>query len=135
MTRLQLERIHYLNNEIRIYEKRLIRLRASLGNSGVSYTDMPKSTEVKDLDAERLIEALDLEQKIEEHLNEIKRVRNEIYAFMRDIEDPCIRLIIGLRCIGLKTWDKIADTLGGGNSADGVRKLYVRYLESHLDPD
>lgn len=133
MTRLQLERIFYLQTEIKMWEKKLLRLRASLGLSGVTYSDMPKATEVKDIDTERLLEALEVEQRIADYLEEIKNVRNEIYAFMRDIQDPCIRLIIGMRCIGLKTWDSIADALGGGNTADGVRKAYVRYLESHLD--
>lgn len=132
MTRLQLERIYYLQAEIRLWEKRLQKLRASLGLSGVTYSDMPKATEIKDIDTERLLEALEIEQRIKDYLAEIKAVRGEIYAFMREIEDPCIRLIIGMRCIGLKTWDSIADALGGGNTADGVRKIYTRYLETHL---
>lgn len=63
-----------------------------------------------------------LELKILKNLNEIE-------AFIAGITDSHVRRIINLRIIEKNTWGKIAEKIGGGNSEDGVKKIFYRFME------
>lgn len=62
---------------------------------------------------------------------EQKRIRGEVEKFIDDIEDPVIRLILYERIIRGRSWQSVANILGGGNTADGVRMKQKRYFR-HL---
>ncbi len=64
----------------------------------------------------------DLEIKI---LNSI----NEIELFISNINDSHIRRIINLRIIKKFSWGKVAETIGGGNTEDSVKKIFYRFME------
>lgn len=63
-----------------------------------------------------------LELKILKNLNEIE-------AFIAGITDSHVRRIINLRIIEKNTWGKIAEKIGGGNTEDGVKKIFYRFME------
>ena len=65
---------------------------------------------------------LDLEIKI---LNSI----NEIESFISKINDSHVRRIINLRIIKKFSWEKVAKTIGGGNTEDSVKKIFYRFIE------
>ena len=54
-----------------------------------------------------------------------------IDKFIADIPDLQTRHIFKLRFCGGFTWAWIANAIGGGNTADGVKKRCYRYLDSH----
>lgn len=72
-------------------------------------------------------------------LGEVERQANrqltlEVQCFVNSIDDSMIRQAIRMRYMDGGTapkWDKIANKIGGGNSADSIRKSVVRYLERH----
>lgn len=51
--------------------------------------------------------------------------------FITGIESAYFRHLFTLRFINGESWAKIALKMGGGNSADGIRKACVRYMEAH----
>lgn len=53
---------------------------------------------------------------------------NEIEKFVRSIEDSHIRNIVRLRVVDGKTWNEVADIVGGGNTEDSVKKAFHRFL-------
>lgn len=54
---------------------------------------------------------------------------NEVEEFITSIDDSRIRRIINLRFLENKTWNQVADYIGGGNTEDSVRKSFTRFLE------
>ena len=54
--------------------------------------------------------------------------KKEIYDYIATIDDSLMRQIIMYRCLSLCTWEEVAIYVGGGNSADSVRKLFVRFV-------
>lgn len=54
---------------------------------------------------------------------------NEIEEFIASINDSRIRRIINLRFLENKSWNEVADCIGGGNTEDSVRKSFTRFFE------
>ena len=54
---------------------------------------------------------------------------NEVEEFIASVEDSRMRRIINLRFLENKTWNEVADYIGGGNTEDSVRKSFVRFFE------
>lgn len=61
--------------------------------------------------------------------NEIEQQTAEIEQFMSTIEDSKIRRIINYRFLENKTWNEIADVIGG--TEDSVRKKFERFFENY----
>lgn len=53
----------------------------------------------------------------------------DVEQYISQIDDSNMRRIITMRVIDEKTWDEIADRLGIYETADSVRKKFVRFLE------
>lgn len=54
---------------------------------------------------------------------------NQIMRFVAEIDDSLIRQIVMYRHIDMLKWRDIAQKIGGGNTEDGIRKAYTRYLQ------
>ena len=54
---------------------------------------------------------------------------NEVEQFLASVDDSFIRRIINLRFLDNKTWNEVAECMGGGNTEDSVRKCFVRFME------
>ena len=54
---------------------------------------------------------------------------NQIMRFVASVDDSLIRQVITYRHIDMMKWRDIAQKIGGGNSEDGIRKAYTRYIE------
>lgn len=72
-------------------------------------------------------------KKISESVKVLENRKNKIISFIRNIDDELIKEIFIYRYIqterGIRSWHSVAIKVGGGNSADGVRKLHDRYLK------
>lgn len=56
---------------------------------------------------------------------------NEIEEFISSVEDSRMRRIINLRFIENLSWNKVADKIGGGNTEDGIKKAFYRFIDSN----
>ena len=70
----------------------------------------------------------DLIKTYESKMQEYKAQFIEGERFIADIEDSYLQQALFLRFIKGEKWQKIAVLLGGGNTADGVRKACCRYI-------
>ena len=62
--------------------------------------------------------------------NENDQIEAErIHKFIDNISDKLTRRIFALRFIDGKSWVRISLKIGGGNTADGIRKRVYRYLK------
>ncbi len=70
-----------------------------------------------------------LTKKIEAHLYKISKLEEEMIEYILNLPDPQLRDIIYMHCIEDLKWDYIAAKIGGGNTADSVRKIYSRFMK------
>lgn len=61
---------------------------------------------------------------------EIKSSIDSVNEFIASVNDSFMRRIISYRIVKQMTWDAVARNMGGGNTADGVRKAFERYLHN-----
>ena len=70
-----------------------------------------------------------VESQIEDLRKQIARRETEILHFIDTLPDIQTRIIFRLRFLEGFTWSWIAYHVGGGNTADAVKKRCYRYLE------
>ncbi len=131
MTKKELSRIYYLQKELNMWEKELAGLQESIGAKSPSLSGMPTSHGGDSSPTEReALELADYKTKIEILRLRISQTINEIQNFIASIDDSLIRQIVNYRCIKLYKWEEVATRVGGGNTADGLRKIYTRFISS-----
>lgn len=129
MTLRKLSEVYYIDREIKRDRKELERLRERSLCISPALTGMP-SAQSNENKIEKYAAAItDLEAAIAE--NEIKQieVRLEITKWINAITDSQTRLIFKLRFLWLMDWYSVAEQIGGGNTADSVKKRCYRYLK------
>ena len=129
MTSKQLDQVFNLTREKRELEKMLLEIPDitavrydSIGasNSGIS-SPVQKIAEQR----EKIRELISMK------LAEISVAEREILEYIFSINDSQIRRIMRLRHIELKSWLQVANTIGGNNTADSVRKMHDRFLQEN----
>ena len=68
-------------------------------------------------------------KKLEERYDNVLKARNEILDFINSIDDSFMRMVITYRVIEGYSWAKVAMKIGGGNTSDGVRMAFKRFME------
>lgn len=58
---------------------------------------------------------------------ELEYLRN----YIANIDDALTRRIFELRYINQYSWEQVARRVGGGNTAEAVRKRHNRYIRRH----
>ncbi len=67
-----------------------------------------------------------IEEKIIKLLKKAKVAEENIAEYVNTLDDSLERQIVFYRCIKCMPWIKVAHKIGGGNTADGVRKRFDR---------
>ena len=65
---------------------------------------------------------------LQEKEDELLELTNEAELYIESIEDSRIRRIFRYRYLDDMSWEKVARTMGGGNTADGCRSAHDRYI-------
>ena len=130
MTLKELSQLYYLNREIERDQERLEQLRAKASAPGVPGCDgMPKNPGFENRLDRYIAEIVDLEAIIQAKIMQCLHERNRLERYIAEIPDSLTRQIFQLRFINGLTWTRIAFSVGGGNTKEGVRKRVYRYLE------
>lgn len=128
MTKEELSKLYWLNREIVLEKRRLEELEAAVGSCTAKISGLPHVTGASrkaENMAILIAEQRDLvELKIRQSVIEYNRLNRYIAA----VEDPLLRNILTLRFVSGLPWLQVAMRLGGGNTADGVKKQCYRYL-------
>lgn len=120
--------MYYLKREIRNDERRLRDLKDAATKITQSISGMPGSGKKSDKTA-IAVEIADLETIIAANNAKCIAHYNQIMRFVAEIDDSLIRQIVKYRHIDMMKWRDIAQRIGGGNTEDGIRKAYTRYLQ------
>ena len=69
-----------------------------------------------------------LKKQLQRRIDELLNLMKETNEYTNNIDDSLIRQIISLKYVDGLTWEQVAASIGGGNTADGVRMIHNRFL-------
>ncbi len=134
MTRQQLKQFKHLKSEIKILREQIDNLKAGIVSDVVegSESEFPYTKRrfiVTGVDCEEYErKSKRLQRRLQHRVDELMDLLEEINKYIEGIDDSLLRQIISLRHVNGLTWDQVAASIGGGNTADGVRKMHDRFL-------
>lgn len=130
MTRKQLSQIFYLEKEQDMWKEKLRELEAASLIKGQEITGMPfaNTGETSDRVMSLVIRKQAIVAVIEEIQERIDKQKEEIYEYINTVEDSLLRQIVVYRCVSCMNWVQVASRIGGGNTAESVRKIYERSI-------
>ena len=111
MTLRELNQLQYLTREIRINRRRLLKLERSPDAD----PDDPVFRKIRD--------------HIDERIRRRTIERERLERYVDTVDDSLVRMAMTLRFIDGLSWTAVAVRIGGGNTADSVKKMVYRYLE------
>lgn len=129
MTIKELSQLYHLNREIEQEKIRLQELTAAATDTSAKISGLPHVGGLSDktaiaaqiADSKAIIEA-----KIALSVVEYNRLNR----YIANVQDSLTRQIMALRFVNGMSWNQVAMSIGGGNTADGVRMLISRYLKN-----
>lgn len=128
MTRKELSQLYYLKREIMNDEQRLIELESAAMATTSRVSGLPGGGKRSDKTA-IAAEIADLRAIINAKHEMCIVHYNKIMRYIAGLDDSFMRQVIAYRCIDLMKWRQIAQKIGGGNTEEGVRKAYARFVE------
>ena len=134
MTRQELKQIRYLKREIRLIQEQIAAVESEIVTDKVTGSDPDHPwTErhyiIRGLPGERNEKLLRLRDRLERRKSDLQDMRVEIFEWVESIDDSLLRQVIILRHVNGLSWRQVAREIGGGNTAESIRKLHDRYFE------
>ena len=133
MNKDQLRQLRHLKSEIRLLKQQIDNLESEI------VTDRVRGSDVEHPYIERtyIIRGLAydrrkikrLKEKLQRRVDDLIDLVVEINEYIETIDDSLLRQIITLRHVNGLTWDQVAASIGGGNTADSVRMIHDRFLK------
>ena len=130
MTKQELSNLYWLNREIEEEKRKLEELETAASGCTAKITGLPHVTGVNQKVESYGILIAEQRELIELKIKQSIIEYNKLNRFVANISDSYIRQIISLRYINGLKWFQVAMHMGGGNTADGVKKACYRYLIS-----
>lgn len=130
MTLQELNNLRKYPLEIKQLQERIFQLQRQTESATQMLSDMPSTKGNGDRIADIIASYVDEQNKLQRLI--AKRQREELNAmsYISDICDSQLRAIFLMRFLKGYSWTKIANEIGGGNTADSVRMQVTRYLSS-----
>ena len=131
MTVREMSQLYYLNREIEQLERQLEELECLAESTTQVITGMPHGSGTSDKVGRYAVRIADLRSMIDNRKARCWDEMNRLNAYIDGVEDSLTRQILTLRYVNGLSWQQVVDSVGGGISSDGVRKIQQRYLNSH----
>ena len=130
MTLQELNNLRKYPMEIKQLQERIFQLQIRTESATQMLSGMPSAKGNGDKLADIIASYVDEQNKLQSLI--AKRQREELRAmsYISDICDSQLRTIFLMRFLKGYSWVKIANEIGGGNTADGIRMQVTRYLSS-----
>lgn len=128
MTKKELSQLYYLKKEIRQLEQRIKELETAATSCTAKITGLPHGTGINDKIGNYAAQIADLKSLLDLNLKKCFYELNRLDRYIQSVDDPLLRQIMTYRFINGYSWSKIAYTIGGNNTPDGLRIKMVRFL-------
>lgn len=135
MTVRELQELFYLDRLIDREQERLDELREAADVKSPALTDMPRSPGAKDKLGDIVPQIVDQEAEIEANLRLYVETRERLLNYINTLPNARIKLIMILRFIRQKTWQEVAEELGGKETEYSVKQACYRFLNGPEEPD
>lgn len=129
MTLKELSQLYYLNREIETLKRQLAEIECYAEGITQSFSGMPHGGSTSDKVGAGAVRIADLKSKIENRQIACWQEYCKLNDYISNIDDSFIRQIMSYRFINGLSWQQVADCIGGGNTADSVKKVCYRHLE------
>ncbi len=135
MTRQKLKQFRHLKREIELLEDQILNLEAGIVTDKVRgslphHPWVETSFKITGFDRIEYARKMDkLKRKLQRRIDDLQDMRAEIFEWVEGIEDSLLRQVIILRHVNGLSWRQVAREIGGGNTADSVRKMHDRHFE------
>lgn len=130
MTIKDLSQLYWLNREIEQEREHLQELEAAATNGTSKITGLPHAGAIADKAA--LWAAIaDAQAVIEAKINLSVVEYNRLTRYIAAVDDSFMRQILTLRFVDGMSWRKVAKSVGGNNTEDGVRMAVNRFLSEN----
>ena len=134
MTKEQLRQLRYLKSEIRLLKGQIADIEFAVVTDVVTgsdprhpYTERKFTITGVDYESYRR-KTKRLRRELQRRAEELIDLVAEINRYVENIDDSLIRQIIILRHVNGLTWEQVAASIGGNNTADSVRMMHDRFL-------
>ena len=131
MTKKELSQLYWLNREIEEQQRRLLELEGLATSCTSRITGMPHSRGIIDKLGEYAAEIADLRGLLDLNIKKCFYELNRLNRYINTVEDSQLRTMLALRYVNGLSWVQVAHSIGGGNSADSVRKAVNRFFEKN----
>lgn len=129
MTREKLQRVYHLNNEIKMWQRELEKLKGKSLAAAPATDSTPSGGMPGDRVGNYVAQKADIEKIIEGQLEEVQLARTEILNFIHDIPDSLTRQIVFFRSCSLMSWSEIAKCISTDYPAENARQIYSRFIK------
>lgn len=127
-----LEEYYLLEKAIRELEEEIRKLEAALVSSPRFDTSgIPKNPTPQNRTEAKYIEICSKREKLQAKKTEYEQHKATVELYIENIPDMFTRRIFEKHIFARMKFRKIADELGGGNTEDGVRQAFNRYLKEN----
>lgn len=132
MTYKDLNAYYLLEGAIRDLDEEILRLEASLVSSPKFDTSgIPKNPTPVNRTEKIYIDLIGSRDKLFIKREQLKRQKDSVEQYIEQITDFLTQRVFQKRVFEKKRFRDIAKELGGGNTEEGIRQLFNRYLKKH----
>lgn len=131
MTVREMSQLYYLNREIEQLQRQLEELECVAEGTTQAITGMPHGSGTSDKVGDYAVRIADLRSMIDNRKARCWDEMNRLNEYIDSVEDSLTRQILTLRYVNGLSWQQVADSVGGANTEDSVKKICYRYLSTH----
>lgn len=132
MTLRELSQLYWLTREIERERERLRHLEGRAYAVGAAPSDgMPRASGVSRKTECYAVAIASIRKNIEASIQRCEVERAKLLEYIAGVDESLTREIFRLRFVEGLSWAGVAGRVGGGNTAEGVRKRVYRYLREH----
>ena len=125
----ELNNLRYIDKEIKLLQERIEELETEAARVTPILTGLPGKGSGGDRIGAVVEQIIEEKEKLEAALQNRQEERRKAMRFINSIADSQLRTIFVLRFVAGKSWNEVADYIGGGNTEQSVCMRVFRYLK------
>lgn len=128
MTKRELSQLFWLNREIEEDKRKLEELKSAAEGGVAKITGMPHVSGASRSIENYAVLMAEQEELIKSKICQSIILYNRLNRYIATVEDSLMRQILSYRYVNGLNWTQVAENIGGGNTADGVRVMHNRFI-------
>ena len=125
----ELNNLRYIDKEIKLLQERIEELETEAARVTPILTGLPGKGSGGDRIGAVVEQIIEEKEKLKAALQNRQEERRKAMRFINSIADSQLRTIFILRFVAGKSWNEVADYIGGGNTEKSVWVRAYRYLK------